>query len=494
MSGASPAHRMKELAATAMIGTDRAGASSRPGNLLSQAAMLGAQSRAGLKPRQLAGRVSPCPADSRPVAAPAPMATLMRLLGHSDAGLITEWSELAHARNVRVADSIVPVLLDWWSRQPKRPEVVFSVLGERGEWLASLNAAWRKPVAGSEIPSNAEEIWQTGTTPERVALLLTIRRHDPARAMALLQSTWQGESADERRRFVEILIERCSMADEPFLEAALDDKSKVVRRAAAAVLGTLPASRLLQRMNERTEAIIVPEGKRGVLKRGDTVTLSPPQDFDKSWERDGIEERAASGTGKRAWWMRQILSAAALSVWTEALGLEPAGVLEAIAGDDYFGLALEALSEAAARRGDAAWCAAILRCRLAGKKIEVGEIQALLQSLPPEQREPLLLEAADHERFTEAERWAIMASAEHRWSPAFSAAALKLLGEHAQRKGDAGILYEPVERVSRWIAPALAEPFAETVAALFSDEPTASFKRSIDRVRLRADMHKEFAL
>jgi hypothetical protein len=50
-----------------------------------------------------------------------------------------------------------------------------------------------------------------------------------------------------------------------------------------------------------------------------------------------------------------------------------------------------------------------------------------------------------------------------------------------------------VERVSRWVAPETAEQFAETVAAMFPDEPTESFRKSIDRVRLRADMHKEFA-
>jgi hypothetical protein len=491
VSVATPASRLKALAASALIGTDRGGVSGKPGNVLNLAAMLGAQARAGFSARQLGGRVSPCPPESCPVAAPAPSATLMRLLGDPDAGLITEWAELAHAKNVRVADSMVPALLDWWSRQPKRPDVVFSVLGKRGEWFASLNVAWRKPIAGSEIPGNADELWQTGKTPERVALLLRIRRHDPALALALLLSTWAKDGADERRRFLEICTERCSIVDEPFLEATLDDKSKVVRRAAAGVLGRIPGSRFRARMNERAKSMIVVEGKRGLLKRGVKVSLAPPQDFDKAWERDGIEEQAASGMGKRAWWMRQILSAADLSVWTDLLGMEPAGVLESMAGDDYFGNALEAVSEGAASCGDAGWCTAIVRCRLAGKKVEVQDLQALWQNLTPEQREPLLLETAGHKRFTGAERWAILASAEHRWSRAFSGAALKLM--HSPRKGEAWSVYEPVERVSRWIAPEFAEQFAETVAAMFPEGPTESFKKSIDRVRLRAHMHKEFA-
>jgi hypothetical protein len=46
--------------------------------------------------------------------------------------------------------------------------------------------------------------------------------------------------------------------------------------------------------------------------------------------------------------------------------------------------------------------------------------------------------------------------------------------------------------VSRAVSPELAEEFVETVLAAFPGQPTDSVKRSIDRARLRADMHKEF--
>lgn len=493
MTKLSPARRLKDLAAAAMLGTDRAGAAAKAGELLTQAAVLGAQARAGFKPRLLAGRMAPCPADPRSVAGAAPMATLMRLLSEPDVGLITEWSELASARQVRVADSAVPVLLDWWSRQPRRPEVVWSVLGKRGEWLASQNPSWRKRVAGSEIPSDADEIWQTGKTPERVALLLTIRRHDAARALALIQSTWKSDGADEHRRFIEVLREGCSIADEPFLETALDDKSKLVRRAAAAVLSLIPNSRFKRRMNERARQMIAMNEKRGAAGRGAKVVLTPPKEFDVSWERDGVESQAASAKGQRAWWLRQILSAADLSVWTDALELDPAGVLACIGEDDYFGDALDAMSAAAERGGDAAWSTAIVRCRLQDKKVDIRAIDGLWRNLRPEDREALLLETADHKRFTLAERLQILASTGTRWSRPFSGAALKLLNKESQSMGVVWSLHEAVDLASRSVAPEFAEQFAETVTKLVGNEPTESFKRSIDRVRLRADMHKEFA-
>jgi hypothetical protein len=492
MNDWSPLRKLKDLAAAAMIGTDRSSAAGKPDALLHQAAVFGTQARAGFKPRTIAAALPPCPQDATPVAGTAPMATLARLLASPDFGMITEWAELASAKNLRVADAAVPLLLDWWSRQPRRPETAFSVLGKRGNWLASLNADWRKPVAGSEVPANSDEIWQTGTTPQRAALLLTVRRLDPSRARSLVQSTWESDGADEHRKFIEVLNEKRSMTDEPFLESVLDDKSNLVRKAAAAVLSQITGSRFKMRMNERARTMVILENKRGVLKRTSKVTLSPPQEFDKSWERDGIEEQPPSGTGSRAWWLRQILAAADLSVWTDVSGLDPSGVLKIIAADDYFGTVLEAMSDAAAVCGDVSWSTAIMGCRLAGDKLELRELQKVWRNLTPEQSESLALEAAAHKRFTVAERWMILASGEHRWSLGYSAAALKLLKKPQEERGDAFMLYEQVERASRRVAPQCAEQFVEAVATVSPNGKTDSFIKSIDRARQRAEIHKEF--
>src|ERR1043165_9152002 len=204
-SAGSPALRLRELAAAAMIGTDRSGSGS-PEKLLTEASVVGARMRSGWKPRASEGALPACPAESRAPASAAAQATLFRLIGDPDAGLIEEWAMLAQGRGVRVADAAVPALMDWWSRQPKRSEVVYAVLGQRGEGLASLYPAWRKPVAGSQIPADADDIWQTGKAPERQAILVTIRRHDPARALALVQSTWQTDGAGEGRRVVEAVL------------------------------------------------------------------------------------------------------------------------------------------------------------------------------------------------------------------------------------------------------------------------------------------------
>ena len=491
MSTESPARRMRALAAAATIGTDRSALDSGPGNLLNAAAVFGAQARAGYRPRRLDPQAPACPPDARPAASAAAMATLVRLLSNPDAGLIEEWAELAQARGVRVADSAAPLLLDWWSRQPRRADVVCAVLGERGKWLASLNTEWRRPAVGQEIPSNAEELWTAGRAAERAALLQTVRRHDPACALRLVQSTWPSDGADERRRFLELLGQQCSMADEPFLESALDDKSKLVRRQAAQVLGLIPESRFRARMAARAGEIIVMEGGRGLLRRTARVRLNPPAQFQKEWERDGIERQPPGRIGNRVWWMRQILAAAGLSIWNEVTGLAPEAVLDAIHGDDYFEDALQALVEAAECDADADWCRSLMRRLLDRDEIDIQALSRLWARLPRAKRESLMLEAVEHRRLDASSRWALLATAGERWSREFSQRVMQALSQR-RPAGDEWPPHESIERLSRLICPDAADAF-EKAAATWGDQAMESFRKSVERVRLRAEMHKEFA-
>ncbi len=356
MSGTpSPPERLRALGAAVTIGTDRTGGDqSAADSLLTDAANAGIQARAGWRPQTHPGRLPDPPHDDRPAAPANAIATLLRLLADPDPALIEEWAQLALSHGVRVDGAAAPLVLEWWARQPRRSESVFAALGRRGEWLASLNADWRKPVATLDIPADADDVWQSGKSAERLAILTSVRRQDPARARALIESTWQSDNANDRQRFLEALAEQRSMADEHFLETALDDRSKLVRRQAAALLALIPESRLRQRLSDSAEAIITVRTSRGTLlsRSRQQIVLVPPDSFAAFWERDGIEERAPEGVGQKAWWMRQILARAGLAVWTERSEMTPEGILESLKKDDYFGDAMQALVSAAASAGD----------------------------------------------------------------------------------------------------------------------------------------------
>jgi hypothetical protein len=491
---ASPAQRLKALAPAAVIGAERGGGS--PGKVLAEAARAAVHARAGYKPTPVKAELPACPRDATPAATGGTAAVLQRLLNDPDAGLIEEWAQLAQARRQRVPDGSVPALIDWWSRQPRRSEAVFAVLGQRGLWLASLNPDWRKPVALSEIPPNAEELWSTGTGPERAALLKTIRRHDPARGLAIVKSTWSADGADDRCKFVEALERGRSMADEPFLEAALDDRSKLVRRAAAAVLGRIIGSGLRARMTDRARRIIrVERQRKGLLRREVvTVALERPQAFDPSWERDGVEEAVAGGgMGQRAWWSHQILRYTDLAAWSELSGLAPAALLESLDKDDAQDVS-NALTHAAIASGDLVWAEALLRWLLSkGISNVAAAVEELAEALPASRREPLMLEVAQASKLAPTEMWTILAASDEPWSAQFSKDAMDALKKAAPAKRiDGWSLTDHLDHIAYRIAPGAADAFEQAVAAHFGQEHTPSIQRIIDRLRLRAEMHKEF--
>lgn len=487
--------RFKDLAAAAMIGADRAGGDGGPGAILTRAAVLGARGRAGWIPRSEPAELATCPADAKPVANARAMAILDRLLADPDAGLLEEWAHLAKARGVRAAERSVPAILDWWSRQPKRSEAVFDITGAHGRWLASLNPAWDKPVALDDIPADVDERWQTAKAAERAMLLMTVRRRDPARGLAMIASTWASDGAEERRRFLEVVAEAPTMDDEPFLDAALDDRAKTVRKQAASTLAMIPGSRLRARMVERARAFVKVETKKRLLRAATTeVSLEPPKEFAAEWERDGVDEAAPGSRGQRAWWMRQIFAAAGPEFWARATGLEPAAILEALANDDHLADAVDAIAEAAATARDAAWLRVIALRRVEQPKSGWESIAPLWSGLSATEREPLALEVASATRFAPVERWLTLASCDHAWSPAFSVAVAKLLIAHAPSKAtESWQLWSAAEAISRAIHPSASASFEAAIMAFQDNDPTESFRKSIDRVRLRADLHKEFA-
>ena len=100
VSGATtPQARLRALAATATIGTDRLGGDpAAVETLLTEAAACGLRARAGWRPQIHTGSLASCPADERPVAPAPAIARLQMLLAERDAGLIEEWASLAVSR------------------------------------------------------------------------------------------------------------------------------------------------------------------------------------------------------------------------------------------------------------------------------------------------------------------------------------------------------------------------------------------------------------
>lgn len=488
----------------ALLGSDRAArVGVTPATLLTRAAVAGLRARAGRRCSAAVEAVGTCPVDARSAATASQAAILERLLASPDAALIREWCTHAQARGVRVPAVVAPSLLDWWCRQPNRSSEVIDATGACGAWLVGLNPEWRKPVVGSEIPADADEVWQTGSAAERFALLVTVRKHDAARAVAMVRTTWEADGAEERRRFVEVLGQAVSAADEPFLESALDDRSKTVRRESARALMSLARSAFRARMRERAERMIIVErSKGGPLRRGKvTVKIEPPSTFDKAWARDGIEEQAATGKGKRAFWMAQVLSGTDLTMWSELTGLSPSEVIEVLSGDEHFDPVFRAMFTSIAgcpgQPEAAAWSDAIISACVDRKFADEELLSSIWAAQSHELSEQLRLRFFAGEGAMSVEvkgtvAWRLLTSDPRAWSREFSIRAMKILRDATPKKADTWDFWSQVESVSILLHPAAADLFESLVGEMYPEGPSESIRKSLDRVRLRAEMHKEF--
>ena len=212
----------------------------------------------------------------------------------------------------------IPQILD--SATAVDRDLVSRAIGARGRWLATQNPAWRWGDADDEREG------PTATPPDDWANLPARQR---AEAIAALRPAPEHES---------------------FLEGALADRAKSVRRTAAGRLAELPAGSRAQRMRERLAPLLRPAG----LLRSMAVELPDlPTDDELA---DATEDPPAHGS-VREWWLDQLIAGAPLDVWPAP----PEAVVKALVRE---GTRATALATAVSRQRDRAWAGALLQAGL----------------------------------------------------------------------------------------------------------------------------------
>ena len=386
--------------------------------LLASAALGAAALRAGRRPERLTAG-APAGADERPAAGRLAIQLLELVLTHPPAGaqqrdsLVLHWLLTAAAAGRRVPHSLLPTVLDLATTSRRLRGPTAAVLDRRGAWLAGQRPDWlwvadalSGVVATSAAAEHTDVDWARLPSSERLPVLTVVRADDPARARALVESTWSSDSARDRAAHLGALRVGLGPEDEALLERALDDRAATVREAAAVLLDGLPGSARAGRMAERLRPLIQ---TKGVLKRSLEVTL--PDAPDATGRRDGLG-KPPGRRSVRGWWLERICAGAPLDLWTDVTGWGPATIVGRLSDAD----ALSGIRQAVRLRRDPLWAAAVLT--------RVWDPE-LVPALPAAERETVVLARLTTDK--SASVAGLLAAVPQPWSAEFSLAVLARL-------------------------------------------------------------------
>jgi len=361
----------RDCVTAALLGVGKGGESPLPGALepsmagaaafdretqfLTRAGALALWRRAGWKPPEIPCALAPAePEVTHPISAVS-AGHLQLMLGGQFAGALPEWLNEAIRQRCHVPPELLPALLDRCRQDRALRPLGMAAGGRRANWLAAHNPAWA--FAAAESP----ELWETGNSDQRAKILRALRTTAPAEARSKVEAVWKEESAEIRAAFLAEFDQNLSGEDSPFLEAALDDRSKEVRKIAADLLARQPDSPFVARMLARAQPLLVWKPGRLLSKASLEATL--PAEPDAAGVRDGLDPKAfgpQKTLGARAVLLVQILSAVPLRHWTETFSASPSAVIEAAKKTEFARALATGWAWAALRQRDAPWAEAII--------------------------------------------------------------------------------------------------------------------------------------
>jgi hypothetical protein len=437
------------------------------------------------------------PAPTHSPASEAASWRLARMIGGEQRELLQEWFELARAARKTLPTHWLPVVLDGVA--PNLRNAFPEVLGPAAEWLASQHPQWSvAPIVA--VPSR--DRWQEGSLLERRAELAAMRERDPARGREWLASTWATDPPDARESFLGALQIGLSADDEPFLEAALDDKRKGVRQAAADCLARLPSSDHAKRNLARLEGLIVMEEAQGGLLgrfRSRKLRVELPAALDKAATRDGLEAKppAQRKIGERAFWLQQMLEIVPPRHWCERFKCDAAAFVAAAVATEYSSDLLAALSVASTRHPDAEFVAALCEAWFkSGQELPLiaEAVARLVTALPDGPRaemfEAQLRKLSEHD-FSGV--YHLLLKYQQPWSDDATVLAFKSLAKSIAR--DPQQFSHPRNCLDTWGQRCAVTTARSLLPALVADNQQSAYRNAVEQldeiVQFRAAMKKE---
>jgi len=334
----------------------------------------------------------------RAIRSPQLIHLLKQVLENKRFDLLTEYVRSLEQQHRHLPYEVLPEVLE--VTEPELRQSILPVLGPRGIWLSQFNPRWAWVSQGTTSVTDNDRTalkraWEEGKLSQRMLALNVIRQADATEGRQWLQDALPVEKADARATLVQALQTSLSVEDEPLLESLLDDRSEQVRQQAASLLGQLPESGYVSRMQLRAVAMV-----QGAYPQ---LTMNPPEELPRDWMRDGISNKSPAGRGKRGYWLESVVSAVPLQHWLSQCQGEPARFLQALQHDPYVDDMVQGLTRAVQVQADdtatilawvhALWNYWLFEWQSSRKKNQVmlNCMVVLLKRLPPTTAEQQVL-------------------------------------------------------------------------------------------------------
>lgn len=266
------------------------------------------------------------------------MQLLRDILEVQSKSLLKFWVEKCDAKQQIVMPDILPQLMQAGVR---------NCCGKRGEWLAQFNNDWKF----SETANN-DELWETGTLEQRVAIL----KASPS--VTKLQAVWPQEDANTRTKLLEAFSGNVTAEDVPFFETLLTDKSKKVRDVATGLLKQHSSSSIVQQYQQiLSKAVSI---KKSFLK-GSSLQIELPG-IDENIFKTGIEKLSSSkDVSDDEYIVMQLAEFVPPHFWEVHLNSSPENIIQIFQKHKTGTLLLYSLVKAIATFKDERWAIAFMQ-------------------------------------------------------------------------------------------------------------------------------------
>lgn len=268
------------------------------------------------------------------------------------------------------------------------------VMGERGQWLAELNKAWKLFLPPTE------KDWETGKIEDRVRYLHELRKTDLPKARNLFEALYSKEPPMNLVRLMAALRTGAGPEDEAVLESLLGHRRGEVRLKAAELLANIPKSNFVLRMQGRLTALV--NYRKKLLK--ETFEVGIPAEMNPEMQRDGVLDNPFQGIGlgTKSSWLTYIIAVVPPAWWTNQFGLKPEKLLSLNRKAEWKKAMMLGWIAATINHEEEIWATAILPELLKDKElyefIPASYTNKLLELISVEKRDELIEEELRKQR------------------------------------------------------------------------------------------------